>query len=151
MFPTSIDGEFEIPEYDSTKDGALRTLLKFERALFDNKAKNIKLVGTKLTFEGGIMRMVSNWNILVPVGYGEIEVRPGSPGKLIYRFSTRQMLAGATGMAALFGLLAAMGASGLASANPVVIFLAAWAWLFGMNYLFAAYRLPRFVRSVLEG
>ena len=45
--------------------------------LRDVDARNVTVDGGRVQFHGGVFRMVSNWNVLVPFGSGELEVDVG--------------------------------------------------------------------------
>jgi hypothetical protein len=143
MFPLSIDGEIELKSSAPESD----ILSGLRRALAAQKANNISTDGRRIAFEAGVFRLVSNWNVLVPVGSGTIEIVPGPPRRVRYAFSCRQMAAFTTAMAGVMSCLAAREGG---AAGAVLIFAGAWAWLFGMNYIIAAFRLPGFVRDAVE-
>jgi hypothetical protein len=42
--------------------------------LRDVKARAIEIEGSHVAFTGGMFRLVSNWNVLVPFGYGDLTV-----------------------------------------------------------------------------
>ena len=88
-----------------------------------------------------------NWNILVPVGRGEIEIVPGKPGTVKYGFSCVQMLILLTLMVGAMSV-ALISREGL-SAHAIIFLVIGWLWLFGMNYVISAVRLPRFVRRAV--
>jgi hypothetical protein len=146
MFPTSIKGTLVLSACAS--DDVPRFLSKIRAELESVKARHISLSGNKISFRGGVFRFVSNWNVLCPVGSGVIEVIPGTPPVLRYHFSCLEMLVVVSLMVLFLGLF-------LAQRSPIVLELflfpvLAWLWLFGMNYLTAAIRLPRFVRRAVD-
>jgi len=146
MFPTSISGTLELPAFKSV---GVEELLSLVSAEMDHaNARDIRRVGTKLSFRGGVFRLVSNWNVLVPAGSGEIEILPGTPVRVRYHFSCIQMLV----LVSLIVL--AIGASTISShpsdLTSYLIPLLAWLWLFGMNYLVASARLPALVRRAVD-
>ena len=146
MFPTSIKGTIELSTYGSSD--IPRILTKIRANLESIKARDIYLSGNKISFRGGVFRLVSNWNVLSPVGSGEIEIIPGSPPVLKYSFSTVQILVIVTLMVLFtFGSMIQTIPIKLETfLFPILAFL----WLFGINYLVAAFRLPRFVRRSVD-
>jgi hypothetical protein len=42
--------------------------------LKDMDANAVRVSGKRITFEGGIFRLVTNWNVLVPFGFGDLVV-----------------------------------------------------------------------------
>ena len=143
MFPTSISGTVELPVLTPEQTPALVSALNI--ALEGARAFDISRTGNAITFRGGIFRFVSNLNVLVPVSSGVIEVRPGAPGTIVFRFSCMQLLIIVTVMALLTGFV-------IPSNQPLAFKLGMpalmWLWLFGMNYLIAKIRLPAFIRRL---
>lgn len=141
MFPTSIKGEFEIKVLQFEDIDSV--LSRVEQELAAARAANVLRTDNKITFRGGIFRFVSNWNVLVPVGYGEIEVLPTS---VKYEFSCIEMLIVTTFMACIMCIfiLSSIPVSTLSFVVPLLM----WLWLFGMNYVIAFVRLPAFVRKI---
>ncbi|WP_157223763.1 hypothetical protein [Caulobacter sp. AP07] len=86
-----------------------------------------------------LVKASNRWNILDPYERGEIRiVRRRDEAWLIYRNSTRRMLAIATGLSLAAGLVA-----GVIGQDPVLalgVSGAIWLGLFGLNYLIAAAR-----------
>jgi hypothetical protein len=145
MFPISLVGEFEIKMKES--EDVKSVLNKIEEGLDSVRATSIVCTNNKVTFRGGIFRLVTNWNILVPVCYGEIEVQPGNPGSVKYKFSCVEMLVITAIMVVLMGgfILSSIPISAFSILAPLIM----WLWLFGMNYLTAMLRLPAFVKKIV--
>lgn len=137
MFPTSFEGTIEMRALESTEVDLV--LNQIEQALKAERATAISRTGNTVSFRAGLFRLVMRENVLAQVGKGEIEVLPGSPGTVKYRFSSVQMLLITTLMAGFMGIVA----------RSPVGFAVTWLWLFGMNYLIGAFRLPRFVRKAV--
>lgn len=142
MFPTGFSGEFEVVAVEYR---AIEVLLRrIECNLRAAGALDVRRSGNKVSFKGGLVRLVSRRNVLNDVGSGEIEIVPGSPAVVKYSFSCVQMLTFVTvlaGSLAVF-LFAIGGVSVVAFILPVVI----WLLMFGMNFLLASERLAAFVR-----
>src|SRR5258708_40355854 len=99
---------FPIPSAGSVAARGLtveQALHRLERALAGEKAGALQRVGCAVHFRGGAFGRVSNWNILVPISTGVLEVRPEEDGVSVwYRASFSQMLLVVTLMvAAVFG------------------------------------------------
>lgn len=90
-----------------------------------------------------MFRWVGNWNTLAPVESGRIEVDPRSPNRITDHFACVRLLVLAS-LAALFFAVASFRDGGLGVSVLLAGF--AWRWLFGMNYLVAALRLPALIR-----
>lgn len=140
-FPTNISGTVRLsvltPEQIPALVSALNAALEVARAV------DISRTGNSITFSSGIFRFVSNLNVLAPVSNGVIEVQPGAPGKVVFRFSCMQLLIIATVVALYVGLV-------IPSSEPLAFKLGlpvlVWFWLFGVNYVIARVRLVAFIR-----
>ncbi|HYF76520.1 MAG TPA: hypothetical protein VD973_05290 [Symbiobacteriaceae bacterium] len=136
MFPISHTGQIELSAAASADIDSL--LNGVEQALHKALAINISRNGYKVTFRGGAFRWgIHGGNVLATIGRGEIEVQPGSPGILRYRFFCLEFLTFVLIAATTFGLLT----------RSLLVFAIAFLWLFGTNYLIGAVRLRRLVRS----
>lgn len=135
MFPFSVDGRTRLQS--SQDDGQV---LKALQARLDTAGASWSTIrGDAVIFRVGFFHMRGNWNILVPYDRGEIRiVRQQGEAWLAYRNSTRRMLATVTGMAVFIALC--LGASQTDPVFGLMMFGAAWLWLFGLNYLIAAAR-----------
>jgi len=69
MFPMSITGEFKISRLQD--EDVNLVLNRVEQELAAVRATNVSRTANRITFKGGIFRFVSNWNLLVPIGYGK--------------------------------------------------------------------------------
>jgi len=134
VFPTSYTGSIKLEALAASEIDTV--LNRVEQELHKALAVGVSRTGHKISFRGGMFRPVWNWNVLVQVGHGDVEVLPGSPGILRYRFSCTEVLIFATIAAVVFGLLT----------SSALVFVGAWLWLFGMNYLIGAIQIPRFIR-----
>lgn len=143
MFPLSITGELKISRLQN--EGIDLVLNRVEQELAAVRATNVSRTANRITFKGGIFRFVSNWNILVPIGYGQIEVLPDC---VKYDFSCTQMLFAITVAVCVMG--AFMLSSAPANTFSPITLAFIWLWLFGMNYLLSAVRLPAFVRRIVH-
>jgi hypothetical protein len=149
-FPLYIEGKIELGA--TSPEGAAELAARVASALIKVRASNVSLIGTSVTFRGGIFRLVSNWNILVPVGWGAIGVLTGSPGVVAYKFSCREML----GVTTLIALVVALFMAFVVPPSAPLFFrlgapVLMWLWLYGGNYLISRYRLPAFVKDAVVG
>ena len=55
------------------------------------QARNVQVEGYRVTFTGGMFRLVNNWNVLVPFGFGELTVDP-ERHEIQYAVSFRQLV-----------------------------------------------------------
>ena len=146
MFPTGVSGQFEIVAVEYR---AIEILLqRVERELRAVRALEVRRRGNKVLFKGGLLRMVSRSNVLNPVSSGEIEIVPGSPTVVRYRFSCVQLLICVTVFASAFAIfLFSIGAILAALIFPLFF----WLFMFGLSFLVASARLPIFVRKATQG
>lgn len=146
MFPTSFEGRIELSDFSCEQSDAIAD--RVASALLKVRASSVSRNGNVVTFRAGVFRLVPSWNILAPVNHGSIEVQGGSPSTVKYKLSCLEMLIVTTLMVAIAGFA-------IPSKAPAVFKLGApalmWLWLFGMNYLIAAYRLPGFIRRAVRG
>ena len=146
MFPTGFSGQFEIVAVEYR---AIEILLqRVERELRFVRALEVRRSGNKVSFKGGLLRMAGRSNVLNPVSSGEIEIVPGSPAVVRYRFSCIQLLAFVTILAGLLAIcLFSIGAILAALIIPLVV----WLSIFGLSFVAAAELLRRFVRKATQG
>jgi hypothetical protein len=107
-------------------------------------AREVKVYGDRVEFKGGIFRLVSSWNILVPFGSGMITIRPDIR-QVAYHVSWLQLVCFATvavGIMSLF-IVSSVGW------QPLLVIPIAWLWLVGGNLLIGIPRFERFIRRAL--
>jgi hypothetical protein len=112
------------------------------RCLRSVDPSTVEIIGNRVTFTAGIFRLVSNWNILVGFGSGDLTV-DSDACKVRYTLNCWQLVVVATVMT-VFGavvLLASVSDSGgkTLSLLPVLPFM--WLWFVGGNL---AIGIPRF-------
>ena len=61
------------------------------------EAEDVHIVANRVTFRGGVFRMVWNWNVLVPFGFGDLMVDSDNC-EVRYTLSYRQLVVFATGV-----------------------------------------------------
>ncbi len=144
-FPISVSGAVAVR--DVTVEQAIDRL---EGALAQAKAVALRREGSAVQFRGGVFRLVSNWNVLVPISNGVLEVSPTANGvSICYRVTFRQMLVVVTLMVGVFFGPFVMAAPNTSVAGGLGILSVSWLWLFGGNFVLTRWRLPAFlVRSL---
>ncbi len=145
VFPLDISGQVAVPDATALRAPAL--IAHFERALVRERASSVSTAGNRLTFRVGMFRFVSNMNILAFIGSGEIEIQPGSPATVSFRFSCLRSLLAMTAIAS--GLALHLASGPISPAIRFWIPVGMWLWLFGANYLIASSQLRQFVRNVV--
>src|SRR5713226_3498439 len=69
-------------------------------------AREVEVDQNRVSFTGGMFRFVSNWNVLVPFGFGDLTV-DSSARHIRYRLSFRQLVIFATaGVGIMAGFIA---------------------------------------------
>ncbi|MBA3028729.1 MAG: hypothetical protein FP816_07960 [Desulfobacteraceae bacterium] len=149
-FPLSYTNKVEVffkPERH-TPENLLKSVVS---SLKEVKAKNIKNDKNHITFSGGILRFVSNWNILASVSSGEITIDKNN-GKLIISYHLRftEIFIFVTA-----GILGFMGpviyqAPNLSIFPKIFLLIFMWAFAFGGNYFITILRFPSFIRKMTE-
>jgi len=146
MFPFSIDGQLEAPKLDSSRAKRLRQRLQAE--LQKLGAHGIEQEGEWVRFEKRSSPLASRYSALRQIDRGEVEIVPGAPGWIRYRFSCARMLRNNSLLAAVL-----LAAASLARSEPLVslaVFLVSWAWLVGVGFLFARIHMRRFLGALLS-
>ncbi|EJL32803.1 hypothetical protein PMI01_02442 [Caulobacter sp. AP07] len=135
MFPFSVDGRVRLQSARNDDQ-----VLKGVQDRLDATGATWSAIRDGVViFRMSLVKASNRWNILDPYERGEIRiVRRRDEAWLIYRNSTRRMLAIATGLSLAAGLVA-----GVIGQDPVLalgVSGAIWLGLFGLNYLIAAAR-----------
>jgi hypothetical protein len=107
-------------------------------------AREVKVYGDRVEFKGGIFRLVSSWNILVPFGSGIVTIR-SDIRQIAYQLSCLQLVCVATIAVGIMSLFI------LASAGwqPLLVVPITWLWLVGGNLLIGIPRFERFIGRAL--
>lgn len=108
-------------------------------------ARSVQITGHQVSLKGGILRMVDNWNLLVPFGSGAVSVDP-IHRRLCYQLDARQLLVFASALPVLLVFVAVANGG---SAEMLLAALVIWLWLVGGNLLIGIPRFRRFLRKTL--
>jgi hypothetical protein len=103
-------------------------------------ASTVEIRGNCVAFTGGMFRLVSNWNVLVPFGSGDLAV-DADFRQVRYRVSIRQLVLIGTamvGVGAAFILMSHVW-------QPLLLLPLMWLWLVGGNVALGIFRFERFV------
>jgi hypothetical protein len=110
------------------------------------QARSVIIEGNCVTFTGGMLRFVSNWNVLAPFGYGDLTI-DSSTHQVQYRISLRQLIVfgtAACGFAFMFMLFARAQPWQLLTFLPL-----GWVWLVGGNLAIGIPRFNKFIRHAI--
>jgi hypothetical protein len=115
------------------------------------EARDVRVIGNRVLFKGGIFRWVSNTNVLVPFGHGEIEVDKQNHA-IHYRLSYRQLLITTTAITGGIAVVFLSFALALSVFDPkmLLVVLLMWVWTVGGNLLIGLPRFKVFVRKAVE-
>ena len=149
-FPLSYANKIEVP-FDVKKHTPENLINSVVSSLKKVKAKNIQNDRNQITFSGGILRFVMNWNILVAVSSGIITVEKDNDKlTLNYHIKFTEMFVIVTFMVLCFMGPFILQAPNLSLFPKIVILVFAWFWLFGGNYCLTIFRFPSFIRKMTE-
>jgi hypothetical protein len=107
-------------------------------------ARMIEIDQNRVSFKGGAFRLVNNWNVLVPFGFGDLTINTTSR-HISYRLSFRQLTLGATALVALGGVFLCASHSW----QGFVFLPVMWAWLVGGNLAIGLPRFESFIRRAI--
>ena len=146
MFPFNFGRTIEIPvtanSIESVSEEILRTLAERIRA---EKPSNISSNPHQITFSGGFFRFVGNWNLLVTIDYGVIDIVPDNNRLLIsYKLRFKGLFILSSLMTIMFAFV--IFSSGFTFQNLAVV-AGIWLWFFGGNFIITVVRFHGFVRS----
>jgi hypothetical protein len=146
-FPFSLEGTVAIEMVDLAS-----TMSAVETAIRKAKPGAITRDGAKITFRAGAFRLglMTNWNVLIPIGSGELFFSQEGDLVLIrYAVSLVELFVTVTVMLLIMlGIVPIL--AGEHTLWPLGFLPVAWLWLFGMNYLTTKSRFPRFLRRAGE-
>ena len=90
-----------------------------------------------------------NWNILVPVSSGEIQLAAQGGGiEISYHLRFTEMFVVVTAAVILLLGPELLSAPNLNAMEVTWLSLSAWLWLFGANYLVAIFRIPNALKNL---
>jgi len=115
--------------------------------LRDVDAKEVDVRPNRVTFEGGFFRFVTNWNILVNFGFGDLTVDP-STHEIRYRLSYRQLVIFS---AIMFGVICVfLGTRGMISGIWTMLgLLMMWFCIGFINVTIGVWRFERFLGQAI--
>jgi hypothetical protein len=100
----------------------------------------------RVSFTSGLFRLVSNWNVLVPFGFGDLMV-DAAARRIRYRLSYRQLMIFATVMAGVMAVFISFVSRTWAG---LVFIPFMYIWLVGANLAIGIPRFDGFLRRAIE-
>jgi hypothetical protein len=119
------------------------------RCLRDVDANAIEIDGNTVRFKGGIFRLVTNWNVLVPFGFGDLTIN-SEPREVCYRLSYQQsVVCLAIGLGIVVTPMLAFGTRGIP--GGVIGFCALSLSIAFVNFLVGISRFDGFISRSVGG
>ncbi len=109
-------------------------------------ARAVTVEANQVRFRGGIFRFVSNWNVLVPFGYGDVTI-DASRRQVQYRLSFRQLMIFVLALSLFATLSAAIESRSYGFLAAIPIF---WLFLVGANLAIGLGRFESFLQNAIE-
>jgi hypothetical protein len=150
-FPISINGKIVVRKADLDPNSVQRIVLRLHDILDAAAAHNITLDRSHISFDAGVFRLVSSMNMLVGISSGTLTVVGcGDKIEILYHLRTVQLLIISTLMILAAVVVVNADTRSVHAIPPAGVWLLAWVWLFGGNYLLTAIRFPRWLRRAIE-
>jgi hypothetical protein len=153
MFPLDHRGEFTRSKLTirDPEEFSADFFVRSGRALAEVSARDISVNERRISFTGGMFRFVLNWNILIQIGYGHVDLNETDDSfEVSYYVSFRQMLVIVSLLVLFLGVLLFL-SDHMPLAGALGLMAFAWVFLFGANWAIAMARFPSFVNSMLWG
>jgi hypothetical protein len=108
--------------------------------------RDVTVEQNRVSFTSGLFRLVSNWNVLVPFGFGDLMV-DAAAGRVRYRLSYRQLVIFATVMTGVMAVFVSFESRTWAG---LVFIPFMYGWLVGANLAIGIPRFDGFLRRAIE-
>jgi hypothetical protein len=144
-FPLSAHGRVWAERTDmSHAVGAVESLLR------ERKATSVTVGADRIDFTVRFLRLVSNWNLLVPIDSGSIAFRQSDEDvEIRYSIYFKRFFFVVTAMIIIVAVIIFVFA--VDGRGAALVFVpAAWFWVFAVNYFIAVLRFPTALRSSLN-
>jgi len=113
--------------------------------LTDVAADELIVSTNAVSFKGGLFRRVWSWNIILSFSQGRVQVADLNNKYLLrYNLSIVQLFFATSALSFVFGFSTL--ANGRPPADALKNTFFAFCWFFGINYLIALWRFPRWMR-----
>lgn len=149
-FPIDYRGEVRWRSKVSLRGEHLQHAVLHELVRALAGAKGTPIVhGNRISFTGGMFRFVPNWNILVPITHGSLEVTLVDDTVVVsYYLNFKQQLV-------LASMIALISLSFLAaSTEPLAVRIGfpafIWVWTCGLSYVITIPRFSRFIKRAIQ-
>ena len=153
MFPLDHRGEFTRSKITIPNAEAFPVdfITRATRALEAVNARDVCVDRQRISFTGGMFRFVLNWNILIQIGHGYVDLNETEDSFVVsYYASFRQMFVIVSLLVLIFAIDLFVN-DRMPLAGKLALLAFAWVVLFGGNWVIAMARFPSFVNSMLWG
>ena len=148
--PLSISGSIRLRRDGKGVETTEHIGARIEASLKQEAASSVARQGTFVRFKVAFFRLVSKWNILVPLDSGTLEIEDTGPEIIItYCVSTKRTFVVVCGVILALAIIS-VGQNSGKNVAPVSFLSFAWAAMFGGSYFVTAYRFPRWLKRNLE-
>ena len=138
--------QINFPIIDKPENEKAKILFQLKRHLQEEKADDNKWVENIISFSGGIFRFVSNWNPLIFISKGEIEILEENHQIIVvFHLFLLQVLTVSTLTAAFLGLMILP--FPLNSLIKILVIVGGWLWFVGLNYILAISRFHKLIHK----
>jgi hypothetical protein len=148
VFPISINGSIRLRDLGNPTPYAARVRERLADLLDGANAYDVAAEGDAVRFRIAFFGGAGRYHALAPIDHGTFAIEIEDTAlRIRYRLSTlRLMIVISAALALLFGLaMSDKHAPGFWFAGL------GWLWVFGLNYLFAAIRIPFWLKRELKG
>jgi hypothetical protein len=150
-FPLSWSGDVVVRGEPNAVPDPTAAAVAIEAAIREQRPRSVSRTGTLVHFRGGILRWVSNTNILVPITSGDVEVHPElSNLRVSYTIRFGELLTFAIVATVVFTLVVSTkGGNAPAFFKVVASTVPLW-WIFGGNVGLTVFRFGRMLKRAVR-
>jgi hypothetical protein len=140
-----------VPGEPNTVPDPTAAAISIEAAIRDQRPRSVSRSATLVQFRAGVLRWVSNTNILVPISSGEVEVQTELSGlRVSYTIRFTELLIFAMVFTVVFTLVvSSKGGDAPTLFKLVASTLPLW-WIFGGNVSITLFRFPRMLKRAVR-
>lgn len=152
MFPIGISGSIRLSEPGNPTPYVMPVRERLVDLLDEISAYDVVAEGDTVRFRLAFFGGAGRYHPLAPVDRGTFQIEIEDTAlRVRYRLSTLRFLLAITGLLAVFfGFVFFENATHMSRQTLMIGVGFGWLWLFGMNYLISAIRLPFWLRRKLK-
>jgi hypothetical protein len=150
-FPLSWSADVLVPGAPNTVPDPIALAVAIEAALREQRPRSLSRTGTAVQFRAGILRWVSNTNVLVPISSGDVEVHSElSNLRVSYTIRFTEILLFALVATAVFAFVIYLKGRDAPPLFKLVATTVPLWWIFGGNVTLAVFRFPRMLKRAAD-